>query len=212
MHAMMPIVPTRSIKLFVVLLSSFSHFANSISKLLIFPNTFYGLFTRWMWLDLRQHVGRLYRLETSPRCKCWKDLALRICCRWDDGSEGTSLRWPLIVFHLKGPPGCILAQLEGQMRPGFRAGWCKVSGFYKAPYINLITVGFSIFLRCLSRDGHSFSQKDAFYGAAARWRAASVCSADFNCLSVAVKVSVKYTTVKRAAGPEPSASWETEMN
>lgn len=153
-----------------------------------------------------------YRLETSQRCKCWKDLALRICCRWDDGSEGTSLRWPLIVFHLKGPPGCILAQLEGQMRPVFRAGWCKVSGFYKAPYINLITVGFSIFLRCLSRDGRSFSQKDAFYGAAARWRAASVCSADFNCLSVAVKVSVKYTTVKRAAGPEPSASWEMEMN
>lgn len=163
-------------------------------------------------IRFRQHVGRLYRLETSQRCKCWKDLALRICCRWDDGSEGTSLSWPLIVFHLKGPPGCILAQLEGQMRPVFRAGWCKVSGFYKAPYINLITVGFSIFLRCLSRDGHSFSQKDAFYGAAGRWRAASVCSADFNCLSVAVKVSVKYTTVKRAAGPEPSASWETEMN
>lgn len=142
------------------------------------------------------------------------------CCLW----EVVSGEWTVVMVRAfvgprlvpaQGALGCVLAQLEGQMRPVFRAGWCKVCkvcAFYKAPYINLITVGFSIFPFCLSRDAHSFSQKDAFYGAAARWRAASVCSADFNCLSVAVKVSVKYTTVKRAAGPKPGASWETEMN
>lgn len=115
--------------------------------------------------------------------------------------------WPCLLMG----KGCILwheprtdrhigsAQSEGQLRPGLLWGlW-----FYKAQNKKNKTDGrgFSI---CLdSPPPHSFSQKDALYGAAACWRAASVCSADFNCLSVAVKVSVKYTAVKRAAGQSP---------
>lgn len=84
--------------------------------------------------------------------------------------------------------------------------------FYRAQNKTLIAVGFlsaPTLPLCDDMAGR-FSQKAAFYGAAACWRAASVCSADFNCLSVAIKNPVKYTTVKELR-LEPGASREMEM-
>ncbi len=110
----------------------------------------------------------------------------------------------------KGAPDCncqpALAQSQGQMRPVW-GGVLWGPWFYRAQNKTLIAVGFLSASTPSPRDGTAtrFSQKDAFYGAAACWRAASVCSADFNCLSVAIKEPVKYTTVKELE-PEPTAS------
>lgn len=97
----------------------------------------------------------------------------------------------------KGAPGCILAPSQGQMRPD-RGGPLWGPWLYRAQNKTQIAVGFLSPPTHPPREGTAtrFSQKDAFYGAASCWRAASVCSADFNCLSVAVKEPVKYTTVK----------------
>lgn len=97
----------------------------------------------------------------------------------------------------KTAPGRTLAQSQGQMRPIW-GGVLWSPWFYRAQNKTLIAVDFLSAPSPSPCDGmpDRFSLKDAFYGAADCWRAASVCSADFNCLSVAIKEPVKYTTVK----------------
>lgn len=95
MHAMTPVVPTRSIKL----LSSYS--ADEKFNFKISPSHFLWALDNMNVVRFRQHVGWLTILEMTQRCQVWKDclfvtiiLPLRSCPGLADGREGTSLCWP----------------------------------------------------------------------------------------------------------------------
>ncbi len=98
-------------------------------------------------------------------------------------------------------------------RDQFWEGDCGVSDFIGLQNKSLIAATFLSASAPPLCDGTatSFSQKDAFYGPTACWQAASVCSADFNCLSVAIKEPVKYTTVKELQA-RAQCILGTEMN